>query len=398
MIQKVPLLETEHKDLKICRFFPVFQDDFWYTEHYIAKELNREGIRTTFVTSNRYRKSWSNYISRYHPAGYYNYEHYDVVRLNALFPFEQIIFINWYKLYKLLFKNGNSVIHIYGYGSIGTLQVFILSLFSGKNRPSLLISDHSSPVNSAREGKISDMFYYILRIMLNLFKDRYNYIITFSNVGVQILSSRFKIPKEKFRVIPLGYDQDTYYYRSGIKNTDPKFIIGFAGKINPLKRLDFLISCLGQKEFRNKVRLIIVGMTVDSYCNSLRSLADKTGLETDFRPFSDKNTLALFYNYIDLAVFPGDISITTIEANGCGTPVLIYESIEGLSERVTDGRGLLFKNDFEFTEQIRSYIRMYEKDEIDNARIEEATKIKYSWRVIKELYKDIYRKCMDNES
>lgn len=390
-------METKKALLKICRFYPSFQDDLWYTEHYIAKELNKEGIKTTFVTSERYRKSWSKYVKKYYPSGYFMFDHYDVYRLRALFPLEQTIFINWIKLFNLLFRNNNSIIHLYGYGTLATLQIFLLSLFAGKNRPPLLFSDHTDTRSHAREGKIPDLFFRVLGCILNLFRHRYKYIITFGEVGEKVLTKKMKVPSEKFHIIPLGFDQDIYYFKSGCKNTETKLLIGFAGKISPQKRVDFLISQLSSEEFVERVKLIVIGITNDSYCKSILKLAAESSLESEFRPFADSKTLSDFYNYIDLAVFPGGISITTIEANGCGTPVLIYESIEGLSERVIDGRGMLFKSESEFRDRIRSFIEMYDKNEINNRKIGEETMKKSSWAVIKEQYKEIYKKCLNNE-
>ncbi|MCF8380659.1 MAG: glycosyltransferase family 4 protein [Bacteroidales bacterium] len=389
---------ANNKSFKICRFYPVFQDEFWYSEHYLAKEFSKEGIRTTFVTSNRYRKSWLKYLQKLYSSGHYNFEHYDIFRIKAFFPMEQTIFINWYRLFKLLFRNENTIIHLYGYGTLATLQIFLVSLFSGKKSPPMVFSDHTNSITNIQEGAFANFFYKVMGGTLNLFKNKYHTIITFSEAGKQVISKRFKIPKDKIQIIPLGYDQDTYFYRPDRKNTESKLVVGFAGKIGSQKRLDFLINQLSSEEFINKVKLIIIGITNDPYCNSLKTQAKETGLETDFRPFANSKSLSEFYNLIDLAIFPGSISITTIEANGCGTPVLIYESIEGLSERVIDGRGMLFKDENEFIDRMRSFIRLYETKEIMNSRIEMVTRNKSSWGVIKEQYKAVYTNCLNYEN
>ena len=76
----------------------------------------------------------------------------------------------------------------------------------------------------------------------------------------------------------------------------------------------------------------------------------------------------------------------------------MVESIEGLSERVVDGRGMLFKNESEFDDRIRSFIRIYNTNNIHNRKIENNTMKKSSWAVIKHQYKEIYMKCLKNEN
>lgn len=377
--------------MNICRVFPTFQVDFKYTEHYLAKEFCAKGHKTTFVTSDKYLRSWKSYLETTDGSGYRQYDNFDVYRLKAFFPYEKVIFKNWVQLYHILFKSNFNVIHLLGLGTFTTFIVLFLSLFITGTRPVIMISDHTDPRTHARTGFMANLYYLQFQILYYLFRNRIAVIISFSEVGVAVLSHRYGIDKRKFRIIPLGYDSDDYRYLPEEKNTEGKFVIGFAGKIDEKKRVDVLLKAVSKCRMKDDIRLIIIGIKDErSYDSYLKKLAADYQLDIEFRPFASSAALADFYNYINLAVYPGGISITTIEANGCGTPVIIYRSISNLENRVENGRGKLFSTEKELVEQIEGYYEQYRKDAIDYTAIAGSTAAASSWKVINGQYLETY--------
>lgn len=376
--------------MKIVRVFPVFQTDILYAEHYLARELKKSGHETVFITSDKYLSYWMNFIKRTDGIGKHQFDDYCVIRLSSFFPFEKAVFKNWIKLYKSLFHNNFDVAHLSGLGNISTIIVLILASIRGKKSPPIIISDHSNPIAHKREGTIVKMYYRFLRFGLFVFRNKIKRVITFSQVGIDTIIYRFKLKESLFTIIPLGFDQSQFSYKPELKNQHCKLIIGFAGKVTPSKRIDFLINTIGNSGFSKDIKIIIVGVTPgDRYCDYLKSISKNYLTEIDFIDFLSSPDLANFYNYIDLAVFPGSISITTIEANGCGTPVLLFKSIESLSERVKDERGFLFSNESEFLEYIHYYLRV-KPHGIDNYKIAENTKKELSWGALKDRYLELY--------
>lgn len=237
------------------------------------------------------------------------------------------------------------------------------------------------------------MYYFFFRIQVNFLTRRISNIVTFSDVGIKVLSNRFKLPKNKFKIIPLGYDLENFKVKKKLKNSSKKMIIGYAGKISVAKRVDYLIKVLNELDFNNNLKLIIVGYNKeDKYCKELNELGKKTNFEIEFRPFATPEELIEFYNYIDIAIYPGGVSITTIEASSCGTPVIIFESIDGLEERVSFDRGKLFKTKNELKTNIKTYFDLYKKDKIDNEYIAQKTKELFSWEKISKDYLQLYKK------
>ena len=139
--------------------------------------------------------------------------------------------------------------------------------------------------------------------------------------------------------------------------------------------------------------MIIVGYNQENvYCQHLSTLAEKSNFEIEFRPFANSKDLADFYNHIDLAIYPGGISITTIEASGSGAPVVIYESIEGLQERVQFERGKLFKTKDELLIHLTHYFNLFKTNKINNKEIAMITKNNFSWEIVSKKYYELYKK------
>lgn len=381
--------------MKIGRVYEVFQTDFKYTEHYLARELNRMGHTTVFITSDKYLNSWERYLKTKEGIGFHQHDDFEVVRLDAFFPKEKAIFKNPLHLAKVLLEFDFDILHLYGVGSFSTVMVLWLTVFLGKRVPPIIISDHGDTRTHTREGRLADAYYRFFALQLIFLKKRIFRIVTFSSVGRNLLSRRFNLPLDRFQVIPLGYDQDNYRFQPELKNKEEKMVLGYAGKISPKKRVDFLIRVLSTMEIAEQLRLVVVGYVDDDpYCKQLRALAEETSLEVEFRPFASKEELASFYNYVDLAVYPGGISITTIEASGCGTPVIIYESIADLEERVENGRGHLFKTEEELRYLLAYYYHtMYLEGKMNNLQIEQATREVNSWSSIKEQYLELYKEA-----
>ena len=122
---------------------------------------------------------------------------------------------------------------------------------------------------------------------------------------------------------------------------------------------------------------------------SLIALAETHNVRTEFLPLLNPTELADLYAKADLAVFPGSISITTLEANGCGLPVIVYESIEGLQDRVSDGRGELFSTDDELVSALKKYHQQKATQGIDHVSIKTMS-MKYSWENIAKIYGEDY--------
>ncbi len=200
--------------MKIGRIFANFQEDLFYTEHYLAKELHKENHESVFITSDKYLLSWKKYIKTLDSAGFVKREYYSVHRLKTWSPNEKVIYKNPIKLWKLLFNSGFDILHLYGIGNFSSITVLWMVFLKGKKAPPVLINDHTDSRTHSKEGRFAELYYYFFRINLFFLKSKIRNVVTFSDVGPKILSKRFGLPISLFTIIPLGYDQDNFYFDS----------------------------------------------------------------------------------------------------------------------------------------------------------------------------------------
>jgi len=377
--------------MKIGRVYANFQEDFWYAEHYLAKEMAKKGHTTVFITSDKYLSSWSKYLKTKEGAGIYERPFYKVHRLKAWAPLEKVIYRNPVQLWRLLFNQQFDVLHLNAVGSFSTVLVLWMVWLKGKSAPPVVISDHTDTRTHSREGRFANLYYHFFRLQLKFLQKKIARVVTFGEVGIQVLSPRLGLPVSLFNKIPLGFDQEQYTLRANARNQEEKMIIGYAGKITPHKRVDFLIESLASSTMNDRIKLIIVGVNEnDPYCSSLKTKYQNIGLTIEWRPFANRDELAAFYNYIDLAIYPGGISITTIEANACGAPVLIFRSITGLENRVENGRGKLFTTKEELLLALDEYYQIYMTEGMPHCEIAKRTLEKSSWEYITNDYLNLY--------
>jgi glycosyltransferase involved in cell wall biosynthesis len=378
--------------MKICRVFPNFQTDLLYAEHYLAKEFSKMGHHTTFITSDRYLKIWEPFIKSKEGNGNFKHDYFDVERYSVWFPLEKVIWKNWFTLYKRLFKSDFEVIHLLTVGSFSTVIVLLLSYFAPGNSPRIIISDHSDKRAHSRSGFFAKLYYTFFRVWFRLFGSRVEYIIAPLPEIKDLLSKRFGINPKRIELIEVGFDSDVFNFKPELKNTDSKMLIGFAGKLAPSKEVDKLLRGIHKANIQEFVKVHIAGRTEANidYCRVLEKLGEELDIEIEWSPFMKNNELCEFYNFVDLAVFPGGVSITTIEASGCGIPVVIFESLNDLNSRVSHRRGDLFKTEEELAFLLKKYFNLYKQGQIDCQYIAEKTKELVSWHGIVKQYFNLY--------
>ena len=259
---------------------------------------------------------------------------YTVNRLRSISFFGKFVIIDLFSIYRLL-RNDFEIVHIFGISNINTFIVLSILLFIKKDkRPIVFLNDHNHPSEHKR-GVFAHIYYLLFRILLMIYKPMIRCIFVPNMASKGYIVSRYKLKDDSLiKIIPLGYDYSVYNYSQEKKNKDNALIVGFAGKIIKEKRIERLLYA-AQAFKANPIRFIIVGLNngaLSHYQHDLIALSKQLHLDNvEFREFiSNEQDLANFYNYIDLAVFPGSISITTIEASGCGTPVIVFKSSSGV--------------------------------------------------------------------
>ncbi|MCC7338457.1 MAG: glycosyltransferase family 4 protein [Pirellulaceae bacterium] len=379
--------------LSICRLTPCFQTRLRYAEHYVATQLKSENIRTTFVTTDHVLNSLK-HIVPYEQPGIYWDDEFSWVRLKSIAIGQKPI-VSLDSLKSIVRSHRFDAFHLSGVGVPLTLQFLLAHRVCQSHKP-IIISDHTTPETSIHKGAMQRNYYRVLRLALRQLKERINRVVSFCPQSCELLASRFGISRSKFQVIPLGYDAEVFQFLPTDSPIDPaRFTISFAGKLSHSKRIDVLIRALSNVKDKESIELQVAGLAdcEAELRNDLLNLAETHNVRLKALPLLDARTLAQFYNNSDLAVFPGSISITTLEASGCGTPVIIYRSIDGIESRVDNGRGHLFETPSQLVSLIQSAKDNRETCESRRQRAK-ATETEFSWHNLAVLYSTLYAELL----
>ncbi len=382
--------------MNILNVWNFFQDELKYHVHYLGEQFARKGHKVYFLSTDKINKAWRPYLKLQHcQAGVEQYSAYKVFRLRSREFFDKQLPADRSGL-KACFKEANpDVVHFLGIGNF--LTWYTLRYISRQNKRMVVVAnDHSNPT-MRKESLIARVYHRLNRDLYKKWEKKFLKIIVPNKATYQFLQEKYQIPDAQMMIIPLGYDATHFkILENGRNNETERLVIGFAGKINPEKRVATLVEAIGKSKYKSQIDCLIAGFKeeADTEAAVLKTRAASVGVQLVTKPLLDKTQLRDFYNFIDVAVFPGSISITTIEANGCGTPILLYRSIPGLEDRVENGRGVLFDTVEELTAQIDQYFEQKQAGQINHTEISQNT-YPYSWDHIADRYLDVYTSLLE---
>lgn len=393
--QKAEVMTQQIKpQLSICRLMPNFQTRLHYAEHYVTKQLQLRGHRTTFVTTNSVLHSLRHLVPQENIGVYWDSE-FSWLRVKSVtLGHKPLVSIRLLK--SLIRSKRYNIFHLSGVGVPLSIQFLLAHRLCRSDTP-VVISDHTTSDTSSSKGLTVGLYYRLLRWSLAGLKDRIAQVASFCPESCDLLSDRFALPRDKCRVIPLGYDANIFHFRpTHDVSKSQAATIGFAGKPSSSKRLEDLIRAVGIVGQDNAIELRIAGLLdcAPTLRHDLLNLAASLNVKLVPLPLLPATELARFYNELHLAVFPGSISVTTLEASGCGTPVLIRRSIEGIASRVENGRGHLFDTFDELVALIRTALTATETEEQRRQR-SLATAQEFGWENLATKYEELYLELLD---
>ena len=159
-----------------------------------------------------------------------------------------------------------------------------------------------------------------------------------------------KYTNKNILVTPFGVDINKFYPSSDKKEDSSKdLIIGTIKTLEDIYGIDILIKAFSLVKERNmdmNIKLKIGGKgSKESY---LKSLCKELGIEkcVEFLGYINQDEVAKQFRSFDIAVFPSfseSFGVAAVEAQACGTPVIV-SNIDGLMEATNPGStSLVFK-------------------------------------------------------
>lgn len=311
-----------------------------YQENFLPAEQKKLGVDVEIITSDRvpkykgYEQSVGSIIGeRIIGTGIFEENNVRIYRLPSLFETEMNGQILLKGLIKKLKQLKPDIVQAHGAFSPLTLQVILCSKYLNYR---VFVDDHSHKVNFCIDSLSKQVYLTLTKIFYLFYGKRVCLWMPVTHSSKQILQFILKIPDEKIALLPLGADTSRFKKsmelrrigRNEIRIKDDSFVIISSGKFDECKDIHFLIEAFEKviEEYPN-IYLLLLGNGPEEYMMKLTNMINFAGLNRNviFKNFVTNSELSNYYNAADIGVWPGDPSITVIEAVATGLPVIVPE-------------------------------------------------------------------------
>lgn len=223
-------------------------------------------------------------------------------------------------------------------------------------------------------------------------------IITVSEASKTDISREFKIPLDRFCVVPNGINTDFFYPLPRREGNPRNRIVVTNSADSPLKGLPYLLHAFASVRKIRDVKLTIIGAPKEN--GNVRRLVKKLGIEecVTFTGRIKGEDFAQYYAEAVMAVIPSvyeGFGMPAGEAMACGVPV-ISTTGGALPEVVGDAGILVPPCDTEALE--RAILSLLDDPDLcerfGKAGLERVKKM-YTWAHVAERVESVYREVID---
>lgn len=174
-------------------------------------------------------------------------------------------------------------------------------------------------------------------------------IVAVTDETKKFLIETHKIHPKKISLIPLGVDADFFKFSNKVRTALRKkfnmkksnIVLVFSGIIVRRKGIEILLQAVSEIKNEN-IKLMIVGSGDSKYMHELKDLTKKIKIEnkTIFTGFLKKEDVSNYFSAADIGVWPGNNSISIMEAMACRLPIVMVNL--QLGHLVSYNNGLKF--------------------------------------------------------
>ena len=395
--------------MKIAHVISYFQPQLGYQEFYLAKEQQKMGHDVCIITSDRYApfpnfsKTVGNILGeRYVGRGAFTEEGLKVVRLPLLFEIASNNAL--LGLRRALTDFSPDIIHAHSATAPTTLATIIFEVASHYK----VVVDCHMDYSLQSKSKIRQTIFNawsknpVCRSVLR----RADGYIAVAESTRRWLSREWGINYDRIEVIPLGAESDFFspdvkkrkIIRDKLRIGEDEVLIIYAGKVIPEKDIEVLLhasTLLIQKH--GKVKVLLIGSGPKEYMEKLQRMINKYTIRNHilFYPFQHKTMLPNYYNAADVGVWPGQDSITIVEAMATGLPIIVPRSYRNL-HYIEYGNGFHFsrgnsKQLRECLEQVIIDKDLRQKMSLNSRKLVEE---KLNWKTIAKQTVGLYKKTL----
>ena len=344
-----------------------------YQENFLPHEQKKLGHEVEIITSDRIPEfeGYDKHIGKIHKErkigiGIFEDNGIKIHRLPCYLEFKNFGQILMKSLYKKIIELKPDIVQIHGAFTFAALQLIFYSCISKNN---MFIDDHTNVDNFYINTIPKKLYVFFVKYFYKIFDSKVNCYMPVTYASMDLLKSILRIPDKKTVLLPLGADTNKFkpnqesrkIIQKELKIDNMDFLILTSGKFDKKKDIEILIKAFANlNKVDNKIKLLLLGNGSNNYLNKLNDLIESLNIENKIilHDFVPNNVLSDFYNCADIGVWPGDNSITVLEAVATGLPVII--PISDLSYKILflNKAALGFKrgNEKDLTEKINILI------------------------------------------
>lgn len=223
------------------------------------------------------------------------------------------------------------VVHAHVSLAPSTLQAIMLSK---RSKFKLFVDDHSNRDNFHAYSMFSRVYVSAARQIHRRAQDSVHKYLPVTKASFDFLKSELDLDPSRFELLPLGADSSKFFHSPSLRQEgraelgidDDTILVLSSGKFGPKKEVLTLLRAFSKlRERYPNIQLALVGRGPSDYLAKMKELTRSENMEgsVHFIDFVPNDQLPRYYNAADIGVWPGDASITVLEAASTGIHIVI---------------------------------------------------------------------------
>jgi glycosyltransferase involved in cell wall biosynthesis len=338
--------------MRIVHVTSFFQPGMGYQENCLAPAQARLGHEVSIITSDR-MPSEAALMGDPRTTGRAREEvdGVTVIRLRSLWQWHAHNWVYLKGLWAEIKALDPDIIHAHNIVTIPTWQVL-----SGnrQRRYPLVLDDHNNYFNIQPYTFQKKVFYGMFRRLLRpLWIGSVGRVMPMSHEVQRLVRTEFGIDDRLITLVHLGADPERFKrnvergaaVRARLGISPSAVVIVNAGKITRHKDNHVLLEAMSEVVKRDpRAHLLMIGDAPPEYRAELEGVIARCGIaaKVAWIAFAENAELSSFYSAAGIGVWPGDWSITVLEAASCELPLVLPDREYALYS-VGNENGILFE-------------------------------------------------------
>jgi len=199
----------------------------------------------------------------------------------------------------------------------------------------VFVDDHSHEDNFHIDSLSKRLYMFLIRTYYNYYKNSVCCWLPVTYSAERIVKNQLNLSGSRVRILDLGSDSKLFRKSTELREIgrrelgidDGTILVVSAGKFDEPKETHRLLKAVETvREKHPEIAVLLVGGGPADYMSNLRDLIHSSPLlrgKVIFKDFVPNKCLPIYYNAGDIGVWPGDHTITAIEAASTGLPCIL---------------------------------------------------------------------------